>query len=58
VSYVSCFNTFLRHTRDVQRVFVPVEIPVVTENPIFAPSLNVSAFDSRLGGWSQPMVGG
>ncbi len=37
-----------------ERVVLPVRVPT---NPIFAPSLNMKVYDSRLGGFSTPLLG-
>ena len=37
-----------------QRVFVPVKL---ADNPIFAPTLNLTIRDTRLGGISKPIIG-
>jgi hypothetical protein len=36
-----------------ERILIPIKLPL---NPIFAPSLNLTVKDRRLGGWSNPIV--
>jgi hypothetical protein len=42
------------HRLSPQRIVIPIMLP---DNPIFAPALNITAFDSRLGGFLKPDVG-
>ena len=37
-----------------ERIVMPVQIPV---NPLFAPALSMRLFDSRLGGFTKPLLG-
>ena len=39
--------------RCVQRIFLPVRLPA---NPLFAPTLNLTVRDTRLGGLLKPIV--
>ena len=38
----------------LQRIMIPIHLP---RNPLFAPSLNMKVFDTRLGGMSKPLIG-
>jgi hypothetical protein len=44
----------LAHPARPQRLVIPLSVP---DNPLFSPSLNITAFDSRLGGFLKPDVG-